>query len=153
MFEFMSKFDTTQWLLFVIAISVSVIALFSITTMAALIAWLQYMARRTSFSQDAQALLDEGLLIKLIELCHKRMEDFHDDAHAHWYLGVALFRRGELKLAIRYLKRVPELQPGWDVSAIVGRIEEQLEEQDDKPDLKIVKPTHESDPPSDHNSR
>lgn len=145
MIDIVSRFDTTQWLLFVIAVSVSVIAVCSFLTMGAIIAWFQYLGRRTSFSQDAQVLLDEGLLAKLIELCHKRMEDFHDDAHAHWYLGVALFRRGELKLALRYLMRVPELQPGWDVSAIVARIEEQLKEQDDKPDLKIVKPASDLD--------
>src|ERR1700752_4091000 len=104
----MMQFDTTQWLLFAIAVSVGIIALCSFLTMGVIINASKFLARRTSFSADAGALLDEGQNAKLIELCHERLETFHDDATAHWYLGIALYRRGELKLALRYLKRVPE---------------------------------------------
>jgi tetratricopeptide (TPR) repeat protein len=107
-------------------------------TVGVILAAGRYLMQRGSFSERAQPLLDEGNLAKLIEICHARLEIFHDDAHAHWYLGVALYRRGELKFALRYLKRVPELHPGWDVSAMVTRIDEELKAKDGKPELTIV---------------
>jgi tetratricopeptide (TPR) repeat protein len=145
----MAHFDTTQWLLFAIAVGVGVIAFCSLMTMGVIVASARYLAQRGSFSQRAQPLLDEGNLSKLIELCHARLETFHDDAHAHWYLGVALYRRGELKHALRYLNRVPELEPGWDVSRMVTRIEEELNEKDAKPDLKIIRQADEAESPFD----
>ena len=66
----MMQFDTTQWLLFAIAASVAIIAFCFFLTMGVIVGAFRYLSRRTSFSQDAQALLDEGLLTKLIELCH-----------------------------------------------------------------------------------
>jgi hypothetical protein len=106
---------------------------------------------RMSFRDHAQGLLDEGLLSKLIDACHARMEIFHDDANAHWYLGTALYRRGELRMSLTYLNRVSSLQPGWDVSAMVAAIENQLAEAGDRPSLKVVSqtdPTKTEGPPA-----
>lgn len=140
-FSAMSKFDATQWLLFAIAVSAAIVAFTALAFLGFLRQVMKINQSRMSFRDHAQSLLDEGQLSKLIDACHARMEMFHDDANAHWYLGTALYRRGELRMALTYLNRVPTLQPGWDVSAMVCAIEDQLAEAGDRPTLKVVAPS------------
>jgi len=78
---------------------------------------------RASLSKQAQPLLDQGELNTLIEKCRARLALFNDDATARYFLGVALHRKGELRQALVHLKRIPEIQAGWDVGPMIQAVE------------------------------
>ena len=82
----------------------------------------------------------------VIEKCRERLMLFNDDASAHYFVGVALHRRGDLRQALVHLKHIPELQAGWDVQPMIQAIEGKLSALDEKPDLKVVKMTSDDRP-------
>ena len=101
--------------------------------------------QRTSFTDKIQPLLDQGNLDSVTQECRERLRMFPDDATAHFYLGTALQRQGELRQSLIHLRRVPELQAGWDVGPMVAAVEKRLQSQESGPDLKIVSATKTGD--------
>ena len=136
----------TGWLLFVIAAAATIIAVCSILILGILMVAGKQLVQRASFSENMQPLLDRGDLDTLIEKCRERLTLFNDDASAHYFLGAALHRRGDLRQALVHLKRIPELQAGWDVRPMIQAIEDKLAALDEKPDLKVVKTTPDDRP-------
>lgn len=130
----------------VIAIAAVIIAVCSILILGVLSVAGKQLIQRASFSESMQLLLDRGDLDMLIEKCRGRLMLFSDDASAHYFLGVALHRRGDLRQALVHLKRIPELQAGWDVRPMIQAIESKLATLDEKPDLKVVKTTSDDRP-------
>jgi hypothetical protein len=129
------------WLLLVIAIAATIVAVCSMLILGILMVAGKQLIQRASFSENMQPLLDRGDLDMLVEKCRERLMLFNDDASAHYYLGVALHRRGDLRQALVHLKRIPDLQAGWDVRPMTQVIEDKLASLDDKPELKVVKTT------------
>ncbi len=138
----------TEWLLLVIAVSAAIIAVCSALILGILRVAGKQLMQRASFSENMQPLLDQGELDALIEKCSERLMLFNDDASAHYFLGVALHRRGDLRQALVHLKRIPELQAGWDVLPMIQAVESKLAALDEKPDLKVVKTTSDDRPDS-----
>jgi cytochrome c-type biogenesis protein CcmH/NrfG len=122
----------------VAVVSLVVIALSLLFLVFSAFSVLRYVKMRNSFSDLAQQVLDQGKLDELADVCRKRLTTHADDVHAHYFLGMALYRKGDLRPALGYLKRVPVLNPEWNVSSIVEAIESQVSTQDDRPELKIV---------------
>jgi tetratricopeptide (TPR) repeat protein len=125
-------------LLFVIAVAAAIIAICSILILGILRNAGKQLMQRASFSENMQPLLDQGNLDALVEKCRERLMLFNDDASAHYFLGVALHRRGELRQALIHLKRIPELQAGWDVQPMIQAIEGKLAALDEGPDLRVI---------------
>lgn len=138
----------TGWLLLVIAVAAAIIAGCSVLILGVLRVAGKQFIQRASFSENMQPLLDRGDLDTVIQKCRERLMLFNDDASAHYFLGVALHRRGELRQALVHLKRIPELQAGWDVQPMIQAIDAKLTVLDEKPELKIVKPTSDDRPDS-----
>jgi hypothetical protein len=136
----------TAWLLLVIAVAAVIIAACSVLIHGILRVAGKQLIQRSSFSENVQPLLDRGDLDMVIEKCRERLMLFNDDASAHYFLGVALHRRGDLRQALVHLKRIPELQAGWDVQPMIQAVEGKLAALDDKPDLKVVKTTSDDRP-------
>jgi tetratricopeptide (TPR) repeat protein len=136
----------TEWLLFVIAVAAAIIAICSVLILGILRVAGKQLVQRASFSENVQPLLDRGDLDLLIEKCRERLMLFNDDAAAHYFLGVALHRRGDLRQALVHLKRIPELQAGWDVQPMIQAVEGKLPALDEKPDLKVIKTTSDDRP-------
>ena len=136
----------TGWLLLAIAVAAAIIAVCSALILGILRVAGKQLIQRASFSENMQPLLDRGDLDMLIEKCRERLMLFNDDASAHYFLGVALHRKGELRQALIHLKRIPELQAGWDVQPMIQAIEGKLAALDEKPDLKVVKTTSDDRP-------
>jgi cytochrome c-type biogenesis protein CcmH/NrfG len=130
---------TSGWLLLVCAVALVVLALCAVFGAFVLVHVLRHVQQRASFAEQAQPLLDQSDLEALIALCRQRLATYHDDASAHYFMGCALHRSGELRLALTYLKRIPELQPGWDVSAMIAAIEAKvLAAGEERPELRVV---------------
>lgn len=130
-----------EWLLLVIAVAAVIIAICSVLILGVLRVAGAQLVQRASFSENMQPLLDRGDLDMLIEKCRDRLKLFNDDASAHYFLGVALHRRGDLRQALIHLKRISQLQAGWDVQPMIQAIEDKSASADEKPDLKVVKTT------------
>ena len=58
-----------------------------------------------SFSDRAQELLDQDKATDLIQLAEERVLKFPADSHAHWYLGNACYRVGDLQRALVCLRK------------------------------------------------
>lgn len=136
----------TAWLLLSIAIATAIIAGCSAMIWGILRIAGQQLMQHASFSERMQPLLDRGDLDVLIEKCRDRLKLFNDDASAHYLLGIALQRRGDLRQALAHLKRIPELQVGWDVQSVIQAVESKLALLDEKPELKIVKASSDDRP-------
>jgi tetratricopeptide (TPR) repeat protein len=136
----------TQWLLLVIAIAVAIIAACSILILGILRVAGTQLVQRASFSESMQPLLDRGDLDMLIEKCRARLKLFNDDASAHYFLGIALYRRSDLRQALVHLKRIPQLQAGWDVQPMIQAIEDKITASGEKPDLKVVRKAADEQP-------
>ncbi|MCI4429093.1 MAG: hypothetical protein JHC40_08000 [Burkholderiales bacterium] len=131
----------TGWLLLFVAGALAIVAVCSVLTLGILRVAGKQLIQRASFSEHMQPLLDRGDLDTLMEKCRERLMLFNDDAAAHYFLGVALHRRGELRQALVHLKRIPELQAGWDMRPMIQAVEDKLTALEEKPDLKVVKTT------------
>jgi cytochrome c-type biogenesis protein CcmH/NrfG len=138
----------TEWLLLVIAVAAVIIAVCSVLILGILRVAGAQLVQRASFSENMQPLLDRGDLDTLIEKCRDRLKQFNDDASAHYFLGVALHRRGDLRQALTHLKRISQLQAGWDVQPMIQAIEDKIAASDEKPGLKVVKTTDDRPDPA-----
>ena len=136
--QWLQQPSTLSWLLLVATLALAFIAACVLLGTAILFALGRYVRQRASFTELAQPLLDAGELEALVTLCKERLATYHDDAWAHYFMGQALHRRGELRLALTYLKRIPKLQAGWDVSAMVEAIERKLASGEERPELSVV---------------
>ena len=132
---------TTGWLLLLIAIASMIVASCTVLILGVMRVAGKQLIQRASFSENMQPLLDRGDLDTVTEKCREQLMLFNDDASAHYFIGVALHRRGDLRQALVHLKRIPELQAGWDVQPMIHSIESKLAALDEKPDLKVVKTT------------
>lgn len=137
--ELLRQPTATGWLLLVIAVAAVIVAACSVLILGILSAAGKQLIQRSSFSENMQPSLDRGDLDLVIEKSRERLMLFNDDASAHYFLGVALHRRGDLRQALVHLKRIPDLQAGWDVQPMIQSIESKLVALDEKPDLKVVK--------------
>jgi len=133
--------DAQLWLLLAIAVSSIVVAACAVVGLTILRLVSTQLLQKTSFSDQAQLLLDRGDLEGLIQMARARLSTFNDDAAAHYFIGLALYRQGDLRSALTYLVRIPKLHAGWDVQPMIQAIEKQLVELGEKPNLKIVQPT------------
>ena len=131
---------TTQaWLLLIAVACLVVLVAAAIFGLGTLLVMAKEINQRSSLTEKLQPLLDRGDLEAVILQSRERLTSFPDDATAHYFLGVALNRRGELRQALVHLRRVPELQAGSDVSAMLNAIEERLQTEERAPELKVVK--------------
>jgi len=135
------------WLLLAIAVSSIVVAVCAVLGVTTLRLVNNQLGEKASFSDHAQSLLDRGELTALVELAAERLLTFNDDASAHYFLGLALFRQGELRKSLSHLKRVPELQAGWNIQPMIAAIELQLANLNDKPELTVVPSSPSSERP------
>jgi tetratricopeptide (TPR) repeat protein len=136
----------TGWLLLIIAVAAMVTAICSLVILGVLKVAGKQLVQRASFAENMQPLLNRGDLDVLIEKCREQLMLFNDDASAHYFLGIAFHRRGDLRQALVHLKRIPELQAGWDVQPMIQAIEHKLAALDEKPDLKVVKTLSDNKP-------
>src|SRR5687767_11823312 len=89
-----------HWLLLVSALALAVIAVCAVLGAVVLIVLFKYIRMRSSFAEQAQPLLDAGDLDSLVALCRQRLATYHDDASAHYFMGLALHWKGDLRLAL-----------------------------------------------------
>jgi tetratricopeptide (TPR) repeat protein len=126
------------WLLLLIAVGSALTAVCSALALTLLRAIGTQLVQQRSFSDHAQTLLDRGSLDELVAECRNRLQTFADDVAAHYFMGMALQRMGDLRQALRHFKRVPELHAGWDVSPLIQALEQRLTAISEPPDLKVV---------------
>jgi tetratricopeptide (TPR) repeat protein len=129
------------WLLVAVAFTTSVVAVCSVLIVGILLVAGKQLTERASFSDQMQPLLDSGDLGTLIERCRARLKLFSDDASAHYLLGTALHRKGDLRQALPHLRRALELQAGWDVQPTIDAVETKLAASEERPGLTVVKAT------------
>ena len=139
--------QTQAWLLLIGVVCLVILAAVAVLGLGILTLMAKEINHRSTLSEKLQPLLDQGDLEAVTLQSRERLMTFPDDAMAHYFLGVALHRRGEFRQALVHLRRVPELQAGWDVAAMVNAIEEKLGAEERSPDLRVVKlPTGPSSP-------
>ena len=132
--------ETQAWLLLIAVVCLVVLAATAVVGLGTLMVVAREINQRSNLSEKLQPLLDKGELEAVMAQSRERLMTFPDDAMAHYFLGVALHRRGDLRQALVHLRRVPELQAGWDVAAMVSAIEEKLGAEERGPELRVVKP-------------
>ncbi len=132
--------ETQAWLLLIAVVCLVVLAATAVVGLGTLMVVAREINQRSNLSEKLQPLLDKGELEAVMAQSRERLMTFPDDAMAHYFLGVALHRRGDLRQALVHLRRVPELQAGWDVAAMVSAIEEKLGAEERGPELGVVKP-------------
>jgi cytochrome c-type biogenesis protein CcmH/NrfG len=130
------------WFLWAVVALLATIAVSSVLVLAVLRTVATELNLRTSLSDKLQPLLDKGDLEAVIEQSKVRLQTFPDDANAHYFLGLALHRDGQSRLALAHLKRVPELQAGWDVSTLISAVEHAALLNEKPADLRLVKESH-----------
>ena len=128
-----------SWFLFAVVALLAVIAVAAVIALLLLWSVAQQLEQRASLSDKLQVLMDKGDLEAVIKQCKERLSLFPEDATAHYYLGFALHQDGQSRLALGHLKRVPELQAGWDVSALLGAVERAAASMEKQADLRLVK--------------
>jgi cytochrome c-type biogenesis protein CcmH/NrfG len=137
--DFLLQPQAQAWLLFVAVVCLIVIAVTTVVGVGIIMVAAQAMNQRATLTEKLQPLLDQGELDTVVLHSRERLQTFPDDAVAHYFLGVALHRRGENRQALVHLRRVPELQAGWDIGPMIKAIEEKLSSTESGPELKIVK--------------
>ena len=141
--------QTQGWLLLAAVVCLAILAMAAVFGLWIVIAIAREFNHRATLSQKLQPLLDQGELEAVMLQSRERLLTFPDDVMAHYFLGVALQRRGELRQALVHLRRVPELQAGWDVAPMVKALEEKLAATESGPELRVVKMQTCPSPPSD----
>jgi len=128
------------WLLLAAVVALAFIAVCCVIGVLVLAAAAKQMLGRTSFADQAQPLLDKGDLESLIEKCRARLALFNDDASAHYFIGVAFLRKSQYRQALQHLRRIPELQAGWDVAPMIQAVQEKISSEE-APSLQVVSPS------------
>ncbi|MDO9093549.1 MAG: hypothetical protein Q8R98_14955 [Rubrivivax sp.] len=140
MTDFLLQPQAQGWLLFAAVVCLIVIAVVSVLGVGTVMVAARALNQRATLTEKLQPLLDQGELDAVALQSRERLQTFPDDAVAHYFLGVALHRRGENRQALVHLRRVPELQAGWDIAPMIKAIEEKLASSESGPELKVVKP-------------
>jgi len=141
--EILNQLVWMKWLLVtvVIAIAVGTVALTILVRIFSKIP--EQIKNEVSFPDRAKVLLDQGKPEEVISLAEGCVSKFPADAQAHWFLGQACYRVGDLRRALICLRKTQELQPDWESSytgPLIRIIEEKLAEGYTKPELKVVAP-------------
>lgn len=82
-----------------------------------------------SFRANAKLLLNMNELDSLIELSRERIEQFPGEIFAHWYLGLAYYRKKEWQKALSEFNYIYEIEPAWrhkHLNPYIYDIKEQL---------------------------
>ena len=115
-----------------------VIALAAVLCTGLLFVVAKQINQRMSLNDKLQPLLDRGELDPVIQQSRERLMTFPDDATAHYYLGMALQRQGDVRQALVHLRRVAELNAGWEVSTLVAALERRLQAGEGSGELRVV---------------
>ena len=149
MTDLLQQPQTQGWLLLAAVVCLVILVVAAVFGLGVLMVVAREVNQRATLSEKLQPLLDQGEIEAVMLQSRERLQTFPDDAMAHYFLGVALHRRNEFRQALVHLRRVPELQAGWDVAPMVRAIEEKLAATESGPELKVVKlpvtPTNPSD--------
>jgi cytochrome c-type biogenesis protein CcmH/NrfG len=70
----------------------------------------------TSFSDQANDLLDRGKEQEVLSLAAKRETEFPKDANVFWYRGRALYQLGQFEEALTAFAKAEYLAPSWKTS-------------------------------------
>ena len=141
--EILTQLVWIKWFLVVI---VAALALGSVAMGIAVRAFAkipEQMKSDISFPDRARELLDKGKTEEVIGLAEDRISKFPADSQAHWFLGQACYRVGDLRRALICLRKTQELQPDWEstyTGPLIRVIEEKLAKGTPKPGLKVVAP-------------
>ncbi len=66
-----------------------------------------------NLQEKGRELLDRGDLDRLIDLCNETLEQYPSHSYAHWYLGIAYYRKKEWRKSLNELEFVYNIEPGW----------------------------------------
>lgn len=83
----------------------------------------------SNFRSSAKLLLNMNDLDGLIELTRERLKQFPGEIFAHWYLGLAYYRKKEWHRALSEFNYIYELEPSWRIKHLnpyIYDIKEQL---------------------------
>ena len=67
----------------------------------------------SSFRANAKMLLDINDLDGLVELARERIKQFPGEVFAHWFLGLAYYRKKEWHKALSEFNYIYEVEPAW----------------------------------------
>ena len=131
-----------RWFMKAIAIGIGVIA-FCFVIMAGIATHMPRMARsRMSFNDRMKLLLDEGRAEKVRDSCEAHLGTYPEDSDAYWYLAHATYRTGDLRRALRCIRKVADYHPEWTgaTDQFARIVEQKLVERGEKVELRIVSP-------------
>lgn len=83
----------------------------------------------SNFRSNAKLLLNMNDLDGLIELTRERLKQFPGEIFAHWYLGLAYYRKKEWHKALSEFNYIYEIEPAWrfkHLNPYIYDIKEQL---------------------------
>jgi tetratricopeptide (TPR) repeat protein len=83
----------------------------------------------SNFRVSAKTLLNMNDLESLIELTQERIKQFPGEIFAHWYLGLAYYRKKEWHKALYEFNYIYEIDPSWrykHLNPYIYDIKEQL---------------------------
>ena len=82
-----------------------------------------------NFRTNAKVLLNMNDLDGVIELTRERLKQFPGEIFAHWYLGLAYYRKKEWHKALSEFNYIYEIEPSWrykHLNPYIYDIKEQL---------------------------
>ncbi len=83
----------------------------------------------SNFRASAKMLLNMNDLESVIELTQERIKQFPGEIHAHWYLGMAYYRKKEWHKALYEFNYIYAIEPSWrykHLNPYIYDIKEQL---------------------------
>ncbi len=83
----------------------------------------------SDFRGTAKMLLNMNDLDGVVELARERIEQFPGEIFAHWYLGLAFYRKKEWHKALHEFNYIYEIEPSWrykHLNPFIYDIKEQL---------------------------
>lgn len=103
------KFILAGILAFLILLAAAVLSL------AAVASRLRTPEKKTSqnLQEKGRELLDKGDLDGLIGLCNETIERYPSHSYAHWYLGIAYYRKKEWRKSLNEFEFVHHIEPKW----------------------------------------
>lgn len=116
-------------------LTLTMIVLFSIGMAAVFYLFFSIKKRFTidrvsgNFRSSAKLLLNMNDLDGLIELARERLKQFPGEIIAHWYLGLAYYRKKELHRALSEFNYIYDCEPSWRIKYLnpyIYDIKEQL---------------------------
>ena len=141
--EILNQLIWIKWLFVTVVVAIALGAVVLTVLMRAFSKIPEQIKNEVSFQDRAKALLDQGKPEEVITLAEERVLKFPGDSQAHWFLGQACYRVGDLHRALICLRTTQELQPDWEstyTGPLIRVIEGKLAEGSVKPELKVVAP-------------